>query len=168
MNRILYQARCRCKEESLETKKRKPTKTKRTDDRSIVYPFFFEKSDTVLTKTFQIRYDKKLSPVAKFILKSFRNKHIYYAMDDILYLLKSTPTERDNLLAILNSSILSLQNNFCIDFFDIWIDEIFINEVSKINKFLSNDSSNFKQFNYITIKLLYKTRIPIKKPESLW
>ena len=168
MNRILYQARCRCKEESLETKKPKPTKTQRTHDRSIVYPFFLEKSDTVLTKTFQIRYDKKLSPVAKFILKSFRNKHIYYAMDDILYLLKSTPTERDNLLAILNSSILSLKNNFCIDFFDIWIDEIFINEVSKINKFLNNDSSNFEQRSYITIQLFYMSPKLPKKQDSLW
>ena len=43
-----------------------------------------------------------------------------------------------------------------------------LNEVSKINKFLKNDSSNFEQLSYITIKLLYRTRVPIKKADSLW
>jgi hypothetical protein len=54
--------------------------------------------------------------------------------------LKSNPIERDNLLAILYSPVLSLQNNFSINFFDIWIREIYINEISKVNKFLNNDS----------------------------
>jgi hypothetical protein len=79
---------------------------------------------------------KKLSSIAKFILNSFQNKYIYYAIDDILYLLKSNPIERDNLLAILYSPVLSLQNNFSVNFFDIWIREIYINEISKVNKFL--------------------------------
>jgi hypothetical protein len=51
---------------------------------------------------------KELSSTAKFILNSFQNKYIYYAIDDILYLLKSDPIERDSLLAILYSPILSL------------------------------------------------------------
>jgi hypothetical protein len=72
----------------------------------------------------------------KIILNSFQNKYIYYAIDDILYLFKSNPIERDNLLAILYSPVLSLQNNFSINFFDIWIHEIYINEISKVNKFL--------------------------------
>ena len=111
-------------------------------------------------KTFQIKYEKKLSSVAKLILNSFHKKYIYHAIDDILYSFQSNLTERDNLLAILYSPILSLQNNFSINFFDIWIYEIYINEVPKINKFLKNDSSNLEQFSYITIKLLYETRIP--------
>ena len=41
------------------------------------------------SKTFQIKYDRKLSSVAKFLLNSFQNKYLYYAIDDILYLLKS-------------------------------------------------------------------------------
>jgi hypothetical protein len=40
---------------------------------------------------------KELSSTAKFILNSFQNKYIYYAIDDILYLLKSDPIERDSL-----------------------------------------------------------------------
>jgi len=136
----------------------------RREGKLLLYP----KSNEATSKTFQIRYEKKLSPIAKLILNSFQNKYIYYAIDDILYSFKSNPNERDNLLAILYSPVLSLQNNFSINFFDIWIHEIYINEVSKVNKFLNNDSSNFEQRTYITIKLLYKTRVPLKKADSLW
>ena len=49
-------------------------------------------------KTFNVKSDKKLSPLAKLILKSLRFKHFYYVRDDISYLLRSNPTERDFLL----------------------------------------------------------------------
>lgn len=162
MNRILYKSRCRCNEEFSITKKR--NFISRSEGKPIQYP----KPNEITSKTFQIRYNKKLSPIAKLVLNSFQNKFIYYAIDDILYSFKLNGIERDNLLAILYSPVLSLQNNLSINFFDIWIHEIYINEVSKVNKFLNNDSSNFEQFSYITIKLLYKTRIPIKKVDSLW
>ena len=165
MNQILYEMRCKCKESKEEfsiTKKRKLTN--RSEGKPLQYPSFNE----ITSKTFQIKYEKKLSSTAKFTLNSFRNKYLYYAIDDILYLLKSNPIERDNLLAILYSPVLSLHNNFSINFFDIWIHEIYINEISKVNKFLTNDFQNFEQFSYITLKLLYKTRVPIKKQESLW
>ena len=162
MNRILYNNRCRCNEEISITKKR--SSSNRSEGKPLQYP----KLNEITSKTFQIRYEKKLSPIAKLILNSFHNKYIYYAIDDILYSFKSNAHERDNLLAILYSPVLSLQNNFSINFFDIWIHEIYINEVSKVNKFLNNDSLNFEQFSYITIKLLYKTRVPIKKQDSLW
>ena len=121
-----------------------------------------------LSRTFQIKYDKKLSSVAKLLLNSFQKKYLYYAIDDILYLFQSNPTERDNLLAILYSPVLSLQNNFSINFFDIWIDEIYIQEISKVNKFIKSKSSNLPQYTYITIKFLYKMPILPKKPDSLW
>jgi len=162
MNRILYKARCRCNEEFSVTKKRKSNK--RSKGKLLQYP----KPNEIGSKTFQIRYEKKLSSVARFILNSFQNKYIYYAIDDILYSFKSNPSERDNLLAILYSPVLSLQNNFSINFFDIWVHEIYISEVSKVNKFLTNNCQNFEPFSYITIKLLYRTKIPIKKQESLW
>ena len=160
MNRILYESRCRCKEEISITPKRKLSA--RSEGKPLQYP------NEMMSKTFQIRYQKKLSSLARFILNSFRNKYIYYAIDDILYLLKSNPIERDNLLSIIYSPIVSLQNNFSINFFDIWIHEIYINEVSKVNRFLKNDSLNFEQFSYVTIKLFYKTSIPTKKQDLLW
>ena len=149
MNRILYESRCRCKEEFSIIKKRKSSN--RSEGKPLQYP----KANEITCKTFHIKYEKKLSSIAKLILNSFRNKYIYYAIDDILYLLKSNPVERDNLLAILYSQVISIH-------------EIYINEIAKVNKFLNNDSQNFEQFTYITIKLLYKTKIPIKKPDSLW
>jgi hypothetical protein len=145
-----------------KTKKRKPDKRKEGN------PLRYLDSDQSKFKTFQLRYEKRLSSIAKLVLNSFQKKYIYYAIDDILYSFKSNPSERDNLLAILYSPVLSLQNNFSISFFDIWIDEIYINEISKVNKFLNNDSSNFEQCSYITIKLVYRTRMPGKKPDSLW
>lgn len=120
------------------------------------------------SKTFQIKYDKKLSSVAKLILNSFQKKYIYHAIDDMLYSFQFNPSERNNLLAILYSPVLSLQNDFSIDFFDIWIDEIYIQEISKVNKFFKNNSSNFQSFSYITIKLLYQMPKLPKKQDFLW
>ena len=162
MNQFLYEIRCKCKEELLVTKKRK------SNSRSEGKPLQYPNSNEITSKIFQIKYEKKLSPIAKLLLNSFQKKYLYYAIDDILYSLKSNPIERDNLLAILYLSVLSLQNNLSVNFFDIWIHEIYINEPSKVNKFLTNDSQNFEHFSYITVKLLYKIKIPIKKQESLW
>ena len=162
MNRILYENRCRCNEDFSITKKHKsPT---RSEGKPLQYP----KSNEITSKTFQIKYQNKLSLTSKFILNSFQNKYIYYAIDDILYTLKSSPIERDNLLAILYSPVLSLQNNFSVNFFDIWIRQVYIEEISKTNKFFSNDSQTLDQFSYITIQFFYKTKVPVKKQESLW
>lgn len=162
MNRILYENRCRCNEEFSITKKRKSIT--RSEGKPLQYP----KSNEITSQTFQIKYDKKLSSTAKAILNSFQNKYIYYAIDDILYLLRGNSNERDNLLAILYSPVLSLQNNFSVNFFDIWIREVYIEEISKTNKFLTKDCQTLAQFSYVTIKLFYKTKVPVKKQESLW
>ena len=133
MNRFLYEIKCRCKEEISVTKKRKST------NRSEGKPFLYPNSSELTFKTFQIKYEKRLSSIAKLLLNSFQNKYLYYAIDDILELLKSNPIERDNLLAILYSPVLSLQNNLSINFFDIWIHEIYIDQtLIKILKILSN------------------------------
>jgi hypothetical protein len=162
MNRILYEIRCKCNEEISVTKKRKSIN--RSEGKPVLYP----NPDELTSKTFQIKYEKQLSSVAKFLLNSFQNKYLYYAIDDILYLLNSNTSERDNLLALLYSPVLSLQNNFSINFFDIWIQEIYINDVGKPNKFLKTNSQNFETFHYVTVKLLYRTKVPVKKQESLW
>lgn len=162
MNRILYEIRCKCNEDISVTKKRKST------NRSEGKPFLYPAPGELTSKTFQIKYEKSLSSVAKFLLNSFQNKYLYYAIDDVLYLLNSNPKERDNLLALLYSPVLSLQNNLSINFFDIWIQEVYIQDVPKTNKFLTTNVPNFESFQYITIKLLYRTKIPVKKHESLW
>ena len=162
MNQVLYENRCKCHEEVSITKKRK------SSNRSEGKPFLYPNQNEITSKTFQIKYEKNLSSIAKLLLNNFQNKYLYYVIDDILDLLKSNPIERDNLLTILYSPVLSLQNNLSINFFDIWIHEIYVNEVKKVNKFLAENYQNTESVNYITIKLLYRTKIPVKKQESLW
>lgn len=162
MNRILYENRCRCNEDFSITKKRKSSTI--SEGKPIPYPT----SSEILSKTFQVKYPNKLSVTSKAILNSLSNKYIYYAIDDILYTLKSFPTERDMLLAMFYSPVISLQNNFSINFFDIWIRQIYIEEVLKTNRFCTNNTKILNQSSYITIEFFYKTKLPIKKQESLW
>ena len=162
MTRILYENRCKSNEEFSITKKRK------SNTRSEGKPFQYPKPSEVISKTFQIEYREKLSLTAKALLNSFQNKYIYYAIDDILYSMKSNSLERDNLLAVLYSPVISLQNNFSVNFFDIWINDIYIDETVISNKFLKQDSKNLNRVTYITIKFFYKTKTQIKKQESLW
>ena len=162
MNRVLYENRCKCNEEVSLTKKRKFT------SRSEGKPFLYPTQSEVTVKTFQLKYENKLSTIAKFVLNSFQNKYLYYAIDDILYLFKSNLIEQESLLNILYSPVLALHNNLSINFLDIWIHEIYINEAKTENKFLLQNPANSKSITYITIKLLYRTKVPIRKQESLW
>ena len=119
-------------------------------------------------KTFNVKCDNKLSPLAKTILQSFKFKLYYYVIDDLLYLLKSKPDERDYLLQLLNSSVIFLQNNLYVNFFDIYIYDITINEVSKFNRFVNEQSKSFKVSNNITVKLAYQVKPVQKKLETIW
>ena len=69
MNQILYERRCKCKEEFSITKKRKST------NRSQGKPFLYPDSNEITSKTFQIKYERNLSPIAKLLLNSFQNKY---------------------------------------------------------------------------------------------
>jgi hypothetical protein len=159
MKPCLFYRRCRCNEENFSSK---PLKL---GGRSEGKPFVYPKKRYY--KTFEIKYNDKLSTKAKFILNSFKNKYIYYAIDDLLYLLKSNPKEKENLLTVLYSPILSLHNNLYINFFDIWIDNIYINEIVESNRFLKI-GEQCQSLTQITLKLYYRTRSPFKKPESIW
>ena len=160
MSQVFYESRG--KEAFLIKKKKK--KNLRSEGKPLQYPNLKE----IKLKTFKLKYTKNLSVNSKFILNSFKNKYLYYAIDDVLYLLKSQPRERDNLLSILYSIVLSVHNNLLINFFDIWIQEIYIHPVSKVNKFLQNKHNQSESFNYITVKLVYKPKNSLKKQISLW
>jgi hypothetical protein len=157
MNRILYETRCRCQKTSSVTKKRK------SNSRSEGKPLQYPNSKEISSKTFQIKYPNKLSLTAKFILNSFQNKYIYYAIDDILYTFKDSPKERDQLLELLYSPILFLHNNFSVNFLEIWIRQVYLDEISHTNKFLKTNSKGSHQFTSITIQFFYKMKVPIKK-----
>ena len=163
MNRILYERRCVCSE-PIDDVFKKLNLSHLNDAVAIPYP----DGDKLKSRLFQIRYEKKLSTLDKIVLNNLQKKYLYYAIDDILYLLKLKYTELNNLLSIIYSPVLLLQNDLSIDFFDIWIQDIYIDEVSKINRFIIDDSKILEQFNYITINLVYKDKLPIKKQNSLW
>ena len=119
-------------------------------------------------KTFNVKCNHELSSFAKVILQSFKFKLYYYIVDDLLYLLKSNPEERDYLLQILHSSVIFLQNNLYVNFFDIYIYDISISEISKFNRFVNEQSKSFNVSNTITIKLAYQVKPVTKKLETTW
>jgi len=119
-------------------------------------------------QTFTITYEKDISNKGKNILQSFKIKPYYYVIDDITYLLKSNPKECECFLQILNSTVISLQNNFKINFFDVFIYEIKINEITKFNKFNEVLIKPSKNSNEITIKLAYQIKAIDKTVELTW
>lgn len=119
-------------------------------------------------ETFTVKCNKKLSKRAKAILQSFRLKVYYYVIDDILYLLKSDPDESEYLVQILNSTAIFLQNNFGVNFFDIYIYDIQVNTIPNFNRFTNYQKKSLKISNDIIIKLAYQVK-PIEKPsETTW
>ena len=128
--------------------------------------FRFPQNFTV--KTFHVKYDNKLSSFTKLTLQSFQFKYLYYVLEDISYLLKAVPSDRDTLLQIFHSIVISLQNNLCVNFFDIWIYEIYITDIPKSKKLKNYNSQNLKCFNYLTIKLACQVKSPPEKTEIPW
>jgi len=119
-------------------------------------------------KTFSVKYDKKLSKRAKIVLQSFRLKFYYYVIDDILYFLKSNPNECNYLLQILNSTAIFLQNNLGVNFFDIYVYDIQINEISKSNRFTDDEREPVKISNNIIIKLAYQVQSLEEVLDTTW
>lgn len=119
-------------------------------------------------QTFTVESDIQLSPITETILKSFNYKLYYYVIDDLFYLLKLYPNERDYLLKILHSSVIFLQNNFYVNFFDIYVYQININQPLKFNRFLTQQSRSYKNSIKITIKLAYQVKTISKKVEAIW
>lgn len=113
-------------------------------------------------KTFTIKCNRKISKRAKILLHNIKLKVYYYVIDDILYFLKSDKDESEYLVKVLNSTVIYLQNNFCVNFFDIYIYDIQVPNISKINQFANNGKESFKSSNNIIIKLAYQVK-PIEK-----
>ena len=119
-------------------------------------------------KSFNIKYDNKISMLAKTVLQSFKFKLYYYVIDDLSYLLKSNIQERDYFLQILHSSAIFLHNNLYVNFFDIYVYEIVINEVKNLNRFVYRQSDKDQISNYITIKFAYQFKPVTQKFETVW
>ena len=173
MKTSFFKFRCKCKEDRIlpsllllkkKKKKKKPKKPKKTYLKPGFYPFL----EKIYFKRFEINYPELLTPKAKFVLCSFKGKYIYYAIDDILYILQSNPTEQNNLLNIFYSTILFLYYHLTIVFFDIWIEKISFVEIEKSNHFTKNKNKLSKKVTLIKFNLFYTIRPPAKKIEPLW
>jgi hypothetical protein len=119
-------------------------------------------------KRFQIKYPNKLSSKVKFILSSFQNKYMYYAIEDIFDCFSSPSNEQSTLLAMLYTVMLDLHNNLYINFFDIWIDKIYIIESYKENSFSNTDNVTFQPLSRITFTVFYRQNTPTQKLETYW
>ena len=169
---VLYysDSRCQCNKQRVLQERlviTKPIKKNRKKKKGNRQGRILEYDQTIFKRTFKIKYKQKLSLLEKSILKNFQRKYFYYAIDDILYLLKSNTFEQNKLLLMLYSPIISLHNNFSVNFFDIWINNIYIQEITNNNKFLTIDQKQIS-ITYITITLLYKSSLPNKTREFLW
>lgn len=139
-----------------------------SEGKSLNYPLNDKLSNPRFLKTFHIKYQGGLSPIAKSKLSKFKNKYIYYAIDDILYFFDLKLDEKEKLQTFLYSSMISLQNDFSVNLFDIWIDSIYYNDGIRNNKFLTKNLQNHKHFTHIILKLSYIKKSPVKKAESKW
>lgn len=154
-------SKCQCKDLFWHSNKIKKRRISLTQGRPLKYP----NNESKYSKIFKIHYDTKLSSLEKLIISSFKNKYIYYVIDDINSILYSKQFDNNHLLLMLYSSMTWLHNNQSINFFDIWISNICIKEERKSNRFLkSNDTCQ----TWITLILYYKIRSPRRKPKVLW
>lgn len=119
-------------------------------------------------KTFTVKSTKTLSKHAKIILQSCKLKFYFYVIDDISYFLKSDKIEADYIIQILSSTAIFLQNNFNVDFFDIYIYDIRVNDSSKFNRFTNRRDEPFKDSNTIIIKLAYQIKLLEKTFDTTW
>ena len=166
MNRILYKNRCKCKELLLLVDPpKKEHKTQEEKEEKEEKPAKYATLGEVSAKTFQIIYDASLSLEMKLLLNSFQQKYLYYAIDDILQKFQLSSKNRNNLLAVLYSPSISLHNSSSVDFFDIWIHELYVDQLLKVNRFLTSKSVDSYQ---ITITILYKKKNPKKVKKTLW
>ena len=155
------ETKCYCKKLFWHSNKIKKRRVNLTQGRPLKYPYKELKN----SKLFKIHYDKKLSSLEKLLISSFKNKYLYYVIDDINSILHSKQFVNNDLLIMLYSSITWLHNNESINFFDIWINNICIQEERQINRFLKNTN---KYKTWITLILYYKVRSPKRKPKILW
>lgn len=163
----LAKYKCYCGEEIWYKKK---TKTKRKlntkKGRPLPYPDLEEKSKVY--KTFQVYYEKELSEIAKLTLISFKNKYIYYAIEDLKSNLDANRFEINNLLLLLYSAMVYLHNNHCINLFDIWIENTYVQEKTNNNRFIEPRFQQSTSYTIITLVIFYKIRLPRQKPQPLW
>jgi len=122
----------------------------------------------LISQTFNIKFEKKLSTRAKQVLQTWRNKSFYCANEDLLYVFKFNLSERDFLLQVLHSMAIFLQNATCSSFFDISIYNVIITEQSNFDKLNKQKVKNIRLFDSLTFTLHCHVAAPPEKQDIPW
>ena len=122
----------------------------------------------LISQTFNIKCEKKLSTRAKQLLQTWRNKPFYCANEDILYVFKINSIEREFLLQVLHSMAIFLQNATCSSFFDISIYNVIITEQSNFDQLNKQKLEDIRLFDSLTFTLHCHVASPPKKQDIPW
>ena len=87
--------------------------------------------------TVKARYDYKITQILKKVLQTLRKRSFFIAIDILADL--SNTIERNIILQILYSSVTYVENNHYANLVKIWIDDIYIKNISKPNYFLNKN-----------------------------
>lgn len=121
---------------------------------------------TLAYVTVSAKYNHRISVHVKKTLKNIRKCSFYKAIDIITYI--SNIFERNYLLQILYSAVTYTENNHSANLLKLWIDDIYVKKIPKLNNFMDQTDLNLKCNYYIIIILGFEYKdLPTKK-EPLW
>jgi hypothetical protein len=116
--------------------------------------------------TIKAKYNNEITQTLQKTLKTLRKLSFYIAIDILADL--SNTKERTAILQILYSAVTYAENNHYANLVKIWIDDIYIKNISKQNYFLNQSSQKLEYKYYIIIKLGFEYKaFPVKK-ELIW
>jgi len=127
----------------------------------------FSQSSMILEYiTVNAKYNNTLSLEVENLLNSLRKHSFYKAIEKVSDITNSF--ERTLILQIIYSAVTYAENNHYANLIKLWIDDIYIKKVPKLNRFISKNSERLEYKYFIIINLGFEYKpLPIKK-ESLW
>jgi len=111
--------------------------------------------------TINTKYEVRLSQNLKQVLKKLKKCSFYKSVGLLSNI--SNVTERNEILQILYSVVTYVENNHNANLVKLWIDDIFIENVSKINSFLNQNVEKLDDQSYIIINLGFEYKLPSVK-----
>ena len=116
--------------------------------------------------TVKAKYNYKVTQNLKKVLQILR-KHSFFIALDILSDV-SNRIEKNIILQILYSTVTYAENNHYANLIKIWIDDMYIKNISKPNYFINKNSQKLEDNYFIIIHLGFEYKaFPVKK-ESIW
>nr|YP_009496578.1 hypothetical protein ycf88 [Actinocyclus subtilis]AWT39291.1 hypothetical protein ycf88 [Actinocyclus subtilis] len=116
--------------------------------------------------TVKAKYNYKVTQNLKKVLQTLR-KHSFFIALDILSDI-SNRIEKNIILQILYSTVTYAENNHYANLIKIWIDDIYIKNISKPNYFINKNFQKLEDNYFIIINLGFEYKaFPVKK-ESIW